>query len=395
MSLNPVAGGAGGAGLPAEPFVAGEILHTQVIASLGNRRYQVAIAGRLLEAVSSVPLFLGEEVAARVRHAGPPLLLELKVASDAASGQAAPGREGAYAVLRTPGAGGGGEGGASSAALPVLLRQSLEALLSSLPEAQRALLAQAMAIGEPFAPARFRTLLEEMAQALLGADRELVRIGRWIDTLAKQTGRNPVPLGASSFPTPEEAEVLNTDPEGAAARAWRARQSPARLAELLAHLAVREESELSGRSWTKPLREAVRQLDQAIPRGPSALIPFWTDAGKGVLRVNRRTGDPESEARRQHQKLPQSVGIFLEMSWLGAVAVLVSGDGASRAASVSFTADRPQTVERLRAASQELADALVAAGWADAAIEVSLGKRPAAEVFFTQEPGSGSVDLIA
>ncbi len=460
MTLDPLGGARlpgpdGGAGIPA----AGEILSAEVIESLGNRRYRVVIDGRLLEAVSSVPLGLGEEVLARVRHAGPPVLLEL-LADDRAG--APGGREGGYAVVR------GTPEGNPGAAAPSPLAAPLARLVEVLPEPQRELLARLLRPGAAGAPVVPRQVVEGLARSLLAADPELRRIDGWIAAL---DGRFPAreaaapealaaalaeamdalppverealarafPAGAgdavvadlravlarlpegalaahpavarladlaraageeavpapAASATPEEAARLAADPDLPASREWLAGLPAARGARLRMFLAAREDGMITERPWSAPLREVARILDSGAQPGPGEMLPFSGASGHGVLRVYARGQEGGKKGPRDGRE-PARVGILLEMSRLGPVGAVVTGSPDGRTLAVALSADRNEARASLRAGLGELKSALEAAGWRAPSLSVwQPERRPAEAVFGDPADREGSIDVVA
>lgn len=458
MSLDPLSGFRFRPAPGTPGLVPGGLVSAEVVESLGNRRYRVVIEGRLLEAVSSVSLLLGEEVLARVRHAGPPVLLELMADRASPSADPSPARPGAYALLRDGTAAAAPPGGR-----PAGIAQALSDLVAALSEEKRAALAPLLQ-RRPFpSPAELRPIVESLAQSLLASDAELRRLDGWISSLDQALAGRPVPSPdriaaalsealaalspqeralleqglpagsadpaaerlrevlarippdllashpglarladsaraagpdeASPAPTPPEASVLAGSPDAPESRAWIERLAPLRIERIRAFLAAREEQAIGGRPWSAPLREVARLLDAPGSLATPDAVPFWSPEGRGMLRVYAR--EEKAEKGRRGRLGPPRVGIFLEMSRLGPVGALVSGDAGTGRLSVDFSVERADARSRLRAALPELESALKGIGWREAGLRVTEAERPAAQALFEGESPQGSIDVVA
>lgn len=457
MSLDPLFGLRFPQASGAPGLVPGGLVSAEVVESLGNRRYRVVIDGRLLEAVSSVSLLLGEEVLARVRHAGPPVLLELMADRPPAAGPA-PTRPGAYALVR-----GGTDAGGPGAGRPSEVASALSRLAAALPEEKRAALAPLLE-RRPFpTAAELRPIVESLAQSLLASDGELKRLDAWIASLDRALAARPVPpperlaaalaealaalspeergllekgypadvpdpavgrlkevlarippaalaarpglarladvAGAAGSaeappaPTPQEAALLSGNAGAPEARHWLDALPPLRAERLRAFLAAREETAIAERPWSAPLREVARLLDAPGGLSTPDTVPFWSPEGRGMLRVYAR--EEKAGAKGRGRTGPSHVGIFLEMSRLGPVGALVAGEPGGGRVSVDFSVERVESRKRLREALPDLERGLKGAGWRETALSVGEGERPAAQVLFAGESPQGSIDVVA
>lgn len=448
MTLAPL-GGPGFPGSGEGATTAGAVLSAEVVESLGGRRYRIVIGGKLLEAVSSVSLGLGEEILARVRHAGPPVLLEL-LADDRTS--APPGREGAYAVVR------GGVPGETGGETPApALSGALTRLVASLPEPQRELLAKLFHAGASGTPALPRQVMEGLAQSLLSADPELRRIDAWIAALdeahAARPAAAPETLAAAlaeaidALPSAERAALARAFPPGVADPAvadlrelltrlppdmLAAHPSVTRLAELArvsmeesmpagavsptpaetAHLSADPDFPAS-REWIAALpavragrlrsflvaREErvisetpwsgpLREVARILdaPAPPGAGDPVPFSGASGHGVLRVFARSPEGEKKSAPgRKEPLRVGILLEMSRLGPVGAVVAGSPDGRSLDVTISADRDGSRALLREGLGALKSSLEAVGWISPVLSVAAPARRAAEAIF----GSG------
>ncbi len=335
--------------------------------------------------MSSVSLGLGEEVLARVRHAGPPVLLELLSEGRA---DAPRGREGGYAVVR--GSPGGGSAGVPAAPAPPLF-EALTRLVASLPQPQRELFAKILHAGGQAPAAPPRPMIESLAQSLLAADPELRRIDGWITAL---DGASDDP-GRLAETLSRAAKELSGAERDLLARSFPSGGAGLDAARLRAFLAAREERAIAERPWSGPLREVTRILETGAPPGSGDLVPFSSASGHGVLRVFAR---PQGEGRKAPSggQGPVRVGILLEMSRLGPVGAAVAGSPDGRSLDVIVSADRDGSRARLRAGLGELKSALEAAGWNAPVLSVAEPERRAAEAIFGEgERTEGSIDVVA
>lgn len=387
MSLPPVDRGGISGPPPAGSLrpAPGEVLVAQVVEALGNRRYRVAIEGRLLEAVSGVHLDLGEEVVARVRHPGPPLLLEIARASgDAGAG---------YAVLR-------GARGPDAALSADGLAGKIRALVAVLPPEAAEIFAPVVSARQA-AVADVLAALTRAVERALAADPVLARLDGWIDRLsaiaAGHAGSPPVAASPADGLSAEETAALAADSGTSRARAFQEGLSPERAAFLLRALLGEEEVVLKARPWTRPARELAAAL--ASSGAPEeAFVPFAAGDARGVLRISRRVGGRgRPPAETDPDALP-AVGVLLDMSRLGVVAAMLTPRATSAtggALAVDFVAARAETAAALAAAAPELKVALAEVGWR-ATIQAAVSPRPA-EVFCAGSGGDapGGLDVVA